>query len=212
MSSLKTPGFGNPVQTWNDRYAESNYIFGTEPNQYLQQCLPHLKPGMSALAVADGEGRNSVWLARQGLITSAFDLSPVGVEKARALARDQHVQVDFSVSDCDAWNWHAKKFDVIVAIFIQFAAPEVRKSLFANMIGALNPGGLIILQGYTPKQLEYKTGGPPNPDHLYTEELLRNEFSALRMLDMSVYEARLHEGTQHAGMSALIGIVAQRMD
>jgi len=212
MKPVTVSGFANPAETWNDRYSQGDYIFGTEPNQYLKRCLPRLKAGMSALAVADGEGRNSVWLARQGLITSAFDISPVGVEKARALARDQNVQVNFSISDCNAWDWHADKFDVIAAIFIQFAAPEVRRVLFANMIGALNPGGLIILQGYTPRQLEYKTGGPPNVDNLYTEDLLKDEFSSLDIVDMSVYEMELQEGTQHSGMSALVGMVARKTD
>jgi len=212
MSASKLSGFANPIEAWNDRYSGADYIFGTEPNQYLLKCQPVLKAGMTALAVADGEGRNSVWLAKQGLVTSAFDISPVGVEKARKLALIENVDVDFSVSDCNAWHWTAEKFDVVVAIFIQFASPEVRKSLFANMIHSLNPGGLIILQGYTPKQLEYKTGGPPNLDNLYTEDLLRTEFASLNILDVSVYEMELREGTQHSGMSALIGMVAQRVD
>jgi len=212
MSALKTAGFGNPIETWNDRYSGADYIFGTEPNQFLVQCQPYLKAGMSALAVADGEGRNSVWLAKQGLVTSAFDISPIGVEKAKKLALDEHVEVDFSVSDCNGWDWAAKKFDVIAAIFIQFAAPEVRKLLFGNMIRSLNPGGLIVLQGYTPKQLDYKTGGPPDVENLYTEELLRTEFSSLDIMEINVYEMQLQEGTQHSGMSALVGLVAKKMN
>ena len=165
---------------------------------------------MSALAVADGEGRNSVWLAKQGLITSAFDISCIGVEKARQLARAENVEVNFSVADCQSWDWDAQKFDIIAAIFIQFADPVMRKKLFSQMIGALNSGGIIILQGYTPKQLEYKTGGPGLIDHLYTEDLLRKEFSDLEFINLSVYDAELKEGSQHAGMSALIGMVAKK--
>jgi len=210
MSSINSPILTNPIQTWNSRYDTDDYIFGTEPNHYLLKYKAYFKAGMSALAVADGEGRNSVWLAKQGLITTAFDISSVGVEKARKLARAENVAVNFSVADCQSWDWGAQKFDIIAAIFIQFADPVMRKKLFSQMIGALNPGGIIILQGYTPKQLEYKTGGPGLIDHLYTEDLLRKEFSDLEFINLSVYDAELKEGSQHAGMSALIGMVAKK--
>ena len=210
MSSINSPILTNPIQTWNSRYDTDDYIFGTEPNHYLLKYKAYFKAGMSALAVADGEGRNSVWLAKQGLITSAFDISSVGVEKARQLARAENVEVNFSVADCQSWDWDAQKFDIIAAIFIQFADPVMRKKLFSQMIGALNSGGIIILQGYTPKQLEYKTGGPGLIDHLYTEDLLSSEFSDLEFINLSVYDAELKEGSQHAGMSALIGMVAKK--
>jgi len=210
MSSINSPVLTDPIQTWNSRYDRDDYIFGTEPNHYLLKYKAYFKAGMSALAVADGEGRNSVWLAKQGLITSAFDISSIGVEKARQLARAENVAVNFSVADCQSWDWDAQKFDIIAAIFIQFADPVMRKKLFFQMIGALNPGGIIILQGYTPKQLEYKTGGPGLIDHLYTEDLLRKEFSDLEFINLSVYDAELKEGSQHAGMSALIGMVAKK--
>ena len=210
MSSINSPVLTDPIQTWNSRYDRDDYIFGTEPNHYLLKYKAYFKAGMSALAVADGEGRNSVWLAKQGLITSAFDISSVGVEKARQLARAENVEVNFSVADCQSWDWDAQKFDIIAAIFIQFADPVMRKKLFSQMIGALNSGGIIILQGYTPKQLKYKTGGPGLIDHLYTEDLLRKEFSDLEFINLSVYDAELKEGSQHAGMSALIGMVAKK--
>ena len=210
MSSINSPILTNPIQTWNSRYDTDDYIFGTEPNHYLLKYKAYFKAGMSALAVADGEGRNSVWLAKQGLITSAFDISSVGVEKARQLARAENVEVNFSVADCQSWDWDAQKFDIIAAIFIQFADPVMRKKLFSQMIGALNSGGIIILQGYTPKQLEYKTGGPGLIDHLYTEDLLSSELSDLEFINLSVYDAELKEGTQHAGMSALIGMAAKK--
>ena len=98
----------------------------------------------------------------------------------------------------------------MVAIFIQFADPDTRARLFAHMKSALKPNGLILLQGYTPKQLDYKTGGPPNLDHLYTESLLRDEFSDMTILELQAYEAVLREGTQHSGQSALIGLVARK--
>lgn len=201
---------GNPTETWNARFSGTDYIFGTAPNHYLMQHLSLLRPGMRALAVADGEGRNSVWLAQQGLQTVAFDISPVGVEKASKLAQLGQVNVQYAVSDCDAWDWTPNTYDVVAAIFVQFAAPEMRAKLFSNMVATLKPAGLLILQGYTPKQLEYKTGGPPNLDHLYSEQLLRDGFSDMEILEMQTYETILNEGAQHAGRSALIGMIARK--
>ncbi len=206
----KISGFSNPKETWDARFSSDEYIFGTEANHYLAQCAPMLKPGMKVLAVSDGEGRNSVWLAQQGMETTAFDISPKGVEKARALAKQAKVAVQFAVSDCDSWEWAPDKYDAVVAIFIQYADPEMRARLFINMIKTLKAGGILILQGYTPKQLEYKTGGPPNIEHLYTEDLLREAFSSCDILELKNYEMEMHEGPQHAGRSALVGMVARK--
>ena len=136
------------------------------------------------LCVADGEGRNSVWLARQGLQVQAFDISPVGVAKARALAARAGVQVDYEVADCDSWAWPEATFDGVAAIFVQFADPALRTRLFRRMAAALEPGGTLVLQGYTPKQLDYRTGGPPQVEHLYTEDLLRGAFAALDIVEL----------------------------
>lgn len=202
--------FAKPAQTWDQRFSGEEFIFGTEPNAYLASQRALFQPGKNVLAVADGEGRNSVWLAKQGLLVDAFDISPVGVAKAKRLAQESKVEVNYSVSDCDSWAWPAEHYDYVAAIFVQFADPEMRQRLFANMIKTLKTGGYLVLQGYTPKQLEYKTGGPGILENLYTEELLKSAFSSLRIIDLRSYEAVLDEGRQHAGMSALIGMTAQK--
>ncbi len=203
-------GFANPRQTWDARFAADDYIFGTEPNAWLAQHAQLLQPGMRVLAVADGEGRNSVWMARRGLNVDAFDISPVGVEKAKKLAQQHGVEVNFSVCGVEDYPWKALEYDAVVAIFIQFADPDTRATLFKRMKSALKPDGLILLQGYTPKQLDYKTGGPPNVDHLYTEALLQDAFGDLDIAELHAYEDKLTEGTQHYGQSALIGMVARK--
>jgi SAM-dependent methyltransferase len=208
---LTNQSFPDAAGTWNRRFEADGYIFGTEPNAYLRQHAPLWQPDSRVLSVADGEGRNSVWLAGQGMIVDAFDISRVGVEKARKLAKAAAVSVAFSVSDCDSWPWPADTYDGIAAIFVQFAGPPMRARLFANMIRALKPGAILILQGYTPKQLEYKTGGPPLPSHLYTADMLRGAFAAMEVLDLREYEADLTEGTQHHGRSAVIGLVARKV-
>jgi SAM-dependent methyltransferase len=204
--------FDDAAKVWDERFDVPEFVFGTEPNAYLAGQAHRLRPGMRALAVADGEGRNSVWLARQGLRVDAFDISAVGVDKAAALARAAGVEVDYRVCDCEAWNWDAGAYDVIAAIFIQFAAPPLRSRLFARIREALRPGGLLILQGYTPKQLEFGTGGPGVLENLYTEDLLREEFASLQILDLNAYEATLNEGARHVGPSALIGMVARQTE
>lgn len=210
MPKRRSKGFANPAQTWDARFSTDDYIFGTAPNAWLTQHRDLLAPGSRVLAVADGEGRNSVWLAQQGLQVDAFDISPVGVSKAIRLANDAGVQVNYQITSAENFDWKVGEYDAVVAIFIQFADPETRATLFKRMKSALKPDGVILLQGYTPKQLDYKTGGPPNLDHLYTETLLRDAFSDMNILELQAYEAVLREGTQHSGQSALIGLVARK--
>ena len=203
-------GFANPAQTWDKRFSTDDYIFGTEPNVWLTRHASLMLPGSRALAVADGEGRNSVWLAQQGLTVDAFDISTNGVAKAKKLASDCNAQVNFHLSSSEEWQWQPAQYDLVAAIFIQFADPDARGILFEQMIATLKPGGLLMLQGYTPKQLEYKTGGPPLLSHLYTEELLRSAFADMDITALDCYEEILHEGTQHAGPSALVGMIAKK--
>jgi SAM-dependent methyltransferase len=185
-------------------------LFGCEPNGWLREHAHVWSPGEHVLCVADGEGRNSVWLAEQGLAVDAFDIAETGVAKARELAAQRSVAANFTVADCDAYAWPNANLDGVAAIFVQFADPYLRTRLFNNMVRALKPGGWLVLQGYTPRQLEYRTGGPPVASHLYTETLLREAFADLDIVTLREYEAELAEGSGHHGLSALIGMVARR--
>lgn len=207
---MTTPPIADAAQTWNTRFQGDAYHFGTEPSGFLRQQAHRWKPGEQVLCVADGEGRNSVWLARQGLLVDAFDISEVGMRKAASLARAANVTVNLSVEDCDSRAWPPDRYDGVVAIFVQFADPPMRQRLFENMMRSLKPGGILLLLGYTPKQLEYKTGGPPFLDNLYTAALLREAFASLETLQLIEYEDELAEGRQHLGRSALIGMVARK--
>ncbi len=210
MSPGKDGGFADPAGTWNKRFAADGYLFGTEPNAWLREHAGVWSPGQRVLCVADGEGRNSVWLARRGLQVEAFDIAEVGVAKARRLAAERGVSVDFQVADCDGFAWPEAHYDGVAAIFVQFADPALRERLFAHMQRCLKPGGSLLLQGYTPKQLEYRTGGPPLLSHLYTADLLREAFAAMDIVELRDYDDDVAEGSGHHGRSALIGLVARR--
>jgi SAM-dependent methyltransferase len=210
MSEPTPPPFADPAGTWNRRFGDEGYLFGTAPNSWLREHAKIWQPGQRILSVADGEGRNSVWLAGLGLVVDAFDVAEVGVAKARRLATTQGVAVNFAVSDCDAFPWPQDTYDGVAAIFVQFADPAMRERLFANIKRCLKPGGALVLQGYTPKQLDYKTGGPPHASHMYTQSLLRDAFADLELAELHEYEAELAEGSGHRGRSALIGLVARR--
>lgn len=211
FQAMTNTRFPDAAAMWNQRYQGEELLFGEAPNEYLREQQARLPRRGRALCVADGEGRNSVWLAEQGLRVDAFDIAEAGIAKARRLAERHGVGVDFAVADGDALAWPEAVYDVVAAIFIQFADPAMRGRLFAHMASALRPGGLLVLQGYTPRQLQYRTGGPQDIDHLYTEELLRDAFPTLQIVDLRSYDAELSEGRQHTGMSALIGMVARRL-
>jgi 2-polyprenyl-3-methyl-5-hydroxy-6-metoxy-1,4-benzoquinol methylase len=212
MKTTPDTPFESPAANWNARFSAAGnlYLFGDKPNAWLREQAVVWSPGNKVLCVADGEGRNSVWLAEQGLTVDAFDIAETGVQKAKALAATKGVLVNYAVADCDTYQWPNGTLDGVAAIFVQFANPSLRERMFAHMVQALKPGGSLILQGYTPRQLAYKTGGPPIESHLYTEALLRKAFAALDIVHLREYEEDLAEGTGHLGRSALIGMVARR--
>lgn len=203
---------------WDERYAGADYHFGTEPNAFLASQRGLLKPGMRCLAVADGEGRNGVWLAQQGLEVLSVDSSPVALAKAGKLAQKRGVNVQFEQADLLQDDWPLlsnveggeNRFDVVAAIFIQFAPPGMREQMFEHIKRCLKPGGLLLLQGYTPRQLEYRTGGPSQAENLYTETMLREAFAGMDILHLREHDGFISEGTGHRGMSALIDLVARK--
>ena len=206
----KPEGFDNPLETWTKRFAREDYLFGEEPNAFLRAQAHRLRAGASALCVADGEGRNSVFLADQGLKVTAFDFAPNAVEKARKLAARRGVAVDHRVGEAYSWEWEGARYDALVAIFIQFLSPSRRDAVFAQMQSVIVPGGLFLLEGYRPEQVDNKTGGPPRRDHMYTRDWLERIFAGWEILTLDAYDSVIHEGEAHNGMSALIDLVARK--
>jgi SAM-dependent methyltransferase len=195
---------------WEARYANAgDYLFGEEPAQMLVE-NPWMTDGAdTCLCVADGEGRNGVWLAGQGLSVASFDLSQTAVERAQVLAAKSGVGINAYVSDWEGWDW-SQSFDLVVAVFVQFMGPEARVRQFETLREAVRPGGRLVLHGYTPEQVEFGTGGPPYPENMYTPELLNDAFGDWRVLRLAAYEREVQEGRGHSGHSALIDLVAEK--
>ena len=201
---------------WSKRYSDAgkDYLFGTEPNRFLARHEALLQNGGSALSIADGEGRNSVWLAGLGLKVTGVEISAVAIEKARHLAAARKAEVEFIQADMLATSFPPTDlqgaFDWVIGIFIQFVGPQGRDRQFEVMKRLTRPGGHILLLGYTPKQLEYGTGGPSAIENLYTEDMLRAAFANWDIEELVEYEDTIAEGTGHVGRSALIGMVARK--
>lgn len=202
---------------WSDRYSSvgDQYLFGVEPNHYLKLHRDLIvSNGKSALLVADGEGRNSVWLSEQGLNVTACDISAIAIKKARELSRVRKRGPDFICADMLSADFAEMylntRYDWVIGIFIQFTNSEERIKQFNLMKNLTCSGGRILLQGYTPKQLEYKTGGPSNVENLYTKEMLEKSFADWKIEKLCEYEEVISEGVGHNGISALIGMIARR--
>lgn len=203
-------GFDNPLETWNARFAGEGFLFGEEPNAFLRTQAHWLRPGDSVLCVADGEGRNSVWLAEQDYTVTAFDFALNAVAKAKALAQRRNVNVRHELGDAYTWPWASERYDALVAVFIQFLPPDSRDNVFAGMKSAVTRGGLFLLEGYRPEQVDFGTGGPPRREHMYTRAWLESMFSDWEILVLKEYDDVIREGRAHNGMSALIELVARK--
>lgn len=195
---------------WDARYAAPEYIFGEEPNVFLASQAQLFAPRMRVLDLACGEGRNSVFLAGLGAEVTGVDISPLAVDKARLLAARHGVAPRFEVADLLAWEFGEARYDAVVSIFIQFATPAERERIFGAIRATLRPGGWLVMQGYTPRQVQYRTGGPPSAEHMYTAAMLRESFAGFEFLHLREHEATLREGSKHVGRSALVDLVARK--
>jgi cyclopropane fatty-acyl-phospholipid synthase-like methyltransferase len=198
------------LERWESRFRVPGYAFGKEPNAFLKAQAHLLRGRQTALSVADGEGRNGVWLAEQGLDVLTIDFSQAALEKSRALAAERGVRLRTEVADITNWQWPTNAYDVIAAIFIQVVTPVERPAFFADLKLALKPGGLLLMQSYRPEQLKYGTGGPRDVERLYTRALLEASFGDMAELKIREHDSVISEGTAHVGMSALIDLVAKK--
>lgn len=204
---------GHNSQFWDQRYADSDYIYGVEPNQFLTEQQHYFQPGMKTLVVGDGEGRNGVWLAAQGLEVLSVDLSSIGLQKASALAKQQQVQIKTLCTDLTSWEWSEATYDLIVSIYVHFS-PEVRPKLHQAMLTALKPNGLLILEAFNLLQLQYQSkynsGGPKISSMLYEADMLRKDFYGGHILELTETITELDEGKAHHGKASIIRLIVQQ--
>lgn len=193
------------MNMWDARYRGSEYLFGREPSHFLLERSQYFQSGQVALLVADGEGRNGVYIAGLGLRVHSVDGSIVALRKAKKLADDVGVEMVIENADLFDWTWYENAYDHVIAIMAQIAGGKMRSELLGHMKRAVKPGGTVMLHGFRPEQVELGTGGPGDPDFMYSEEFLREEFADFEMLELS-QEDRPGGG----GMQALISFVARK--
>ncbi|MGO4870667.1 MAG: SAM-dependent methyltransferase [Roseiarcus sp.] len=203
----------DPAAMWDERYAREGYAYGETANAFLKSQRARLKAGMRALVPGDGEGRNGVWLAEQGLIVDTLDLSQHGVAKARRLAQARGVALNAVQADALRWEWPRQAYDLVALIFLHLVADE-RRALHAKVLSALKPGGLVILEAFRPEQLMRQAagarGGPRVRELLYAVDDLMADFAALDVIELTEADADFDEGALHVGASAVIRAVARR--
>lgn len=194
---------------WDQRFGAEGFIYGTRPNDYLRSQAYRLRPGMTALAVADGEGRNGVWLAEQGLEVLSVDKSAVGLAKAARLARERDVCLSTLQADLVEWGWRASAFDLVISIFAHFR-PAARQRINHGIVESLRPGGLVIVEAFHKRQLGRSSGGPKDLELLYEADYLRADFQPLDLVELLEGQAVLDEGPFHQGEAEVVRYIGRK--
>ena len=210
MSILEARQVEDPRQWWNARYATDSFLFGEEPSQFLQANAFRLRADQSALCVAAGEGRNSTWLAAQGLIVTAFDFSSHALVKADSLAQRRGARVELHTRELRDWPWAKFQFDVVIGIFVEYESRAEQDDVITGMRNAVLPGGQILLEGYRPEQIQFGPTGPHYRYQTYTKQWLQEKFADWKICVLQSYTAELHEGPGRQGKSALIDLIARK--
>ncbi|MGB2628441.1 MAG: class I SAM-dependent methyltransferase [Candidatus Acidiferrum sp.] len=200
----------NPATMWDERYGRAEAVYGHEPNAFLKdQAARLLKAGAAVLVPADGYGRNGLWLAKQGFAVTTVDVSPVGVDRARKAAKDSGVLPEILLADLNAWQWPLGEFDAVVSIYFHLP-PAERPQIHRSMIKALKRGGIVVLEAFTPEQLRFSSGGPKQVELLYTASLLREDFTATEVLELTECQVELNEGKMHSGPAAVVRAIFRK--
>lgn len=191
---------------WDERYSVEHYVYGTNPNNFLEENVSFIPKG-KVLTLAEGEGRNAVFLAKQGFTVTAVDASRVGLEKAKKLAQENKVTIDFVHADLEQYLIGENQWDGIVSIFCPL--PSVaRKKLHKKVVAGLKKNGVFLLEAYTPQQLKHGTGGGSCADTMMSKESLSVELSGLKFLHLKELERKIIEGVYHTGLSAVVQAIA----
>ena len=193
---------------WDERYALEGWAFGTDPNDFLRQEAHRIPPGR-VLCLGEGEGRNAVFLAEQGHEVVGVDRSQVGMDKAQGLAQEREVLIETVVSSIEDFDLTEGEWQGIISIFFHLP-PELRKKIHRSVVRGLAPGGILILEAFTPQQLEFGTGGPPYAERLISLATLEEELDGLELLVAQETEREVHEGRMHTGRGSVVQVVGIR--
>ena len=198
---------------WDARYGADHYAYGLEPNAFLAAQRSRLRRGMRALVPGDGEGRNGVWLAAQGLEVDTLDLSAHGVAKAKRLAAERGVSINAIQADALQSTWPEASYDLVALIFLHLVEPQ-RRALHERALAALKPGGLVVLEAFRPEQIERQAagarGGPRDRALLFSLDALKHDFARGEVLLLEAAEALMEEGVLHVGDSAVVRALVRR--
>lgn len=196
------------MDPWDDRYAQDGWAFGTEPNDFLRE-EAHRIPAGRVLCLGEGEGRNAVFLAEEGYEVVGVDRSKVGMEKARGFAQERGVSIETVVSSIEDFEISEGEWQGIVSIFFHLP-PALRRMVHQSVVQGLAPGGVLVLEAYTPEQLPLGTGGPPDPDRLVTLEDLMEELGELEVVKAQQVDRDIHEGRLHTGKGSVVQFVGRK--
>lgn len=193
---------------WNERYSAEEFIYGTEPNEFFKSEINKLAPG-ALLLPCEGEGRNAVYAAKLKWKVDAFDQSEKGKQKCEALSKKNNVAVNYTVADATKIELGENKYDMIALIFAHFPS-RIRTEIHQKCSKALKPGGLLLLEAFTPLQLNNQSGGPKDTDMLYTADLLKKDFANLNIKYLEELSVDLSEGKHHSGKGDVIRLLASK--
>ena len=194
---------------WNERYGQDEYYYGTEPNSFLVEQSTRFNKGAKILCLAEGEGRNAVYLAKSGYDVTAVDSSQVGLDKLLKLAKKNGAAVKAICCDLNDFNFEDRRWDAVISIWCHLPS-ELRSKIHGKIVTSLKPDGLFLLEAYTPDQLKFKTGGPQNPDLMPTLAQLESELSKLKVIFKKEINRRVSEGIGHQGLSAVVQYIATK--
>ena len=195
-------------QFWNDRYTESEFAYGKEPNQFLKEHI-HLLPKGKVLFVAEGEGRNAVFASKKGYQVAAFDYSDSARKKALALALENNVEIEYEVSDVLQLSYQKNSFDAIVFIFAHFPS-DIRRVGHHELLGLIKPNGKVLFEAFEKEQIYYTSGGPKDSTMLFSEDEVRNEFVDITFDFLKTELVILNEGPYHQGEGKVIRFIGTK--
>ena len=206
---MRADKWANPQKMWDERFSQQDPVYGAEPNAFLAAQAARFRPGMRLLVPGDGYGRNGIWLAKQGFEVHTVDLSKVGVERALKAAHAAGVHMTIEQADLEVWNWPADEFDGIFSVFLHMP-PDVRPRVHSSMVRAVKPGGLIVLEAFSPAQLKHTSGGPKQVELLYTAETIRGDFAPAEAMLLEEIETHISEGHMHSGPASVVRAVFRK--